>query len=69
MLKEFEEESINMNYQIIELDQLITDICKDFYLAAEKKNIKIAPLIPYLSINDVISLTPIYIFIFVIVYI
>ncbi len=54
MLKEFEEESINMNYQIIELDQLITDICKDFYLAAEKKNIKIAY---YIEPNDNYSIT------------
>ena len=41
VLKEFEDESITLNYQSLRLDELITVICKDFYRAAENKNIKI----------------------------
>ncbi|APH14886.1 his Kinase A domain protein [Clostridium sporogenes] len=41
MLKEFESESIKLNFQTIFLDELIADICSDFYVAAENKNIKL----------------------------
>jgi signal transduction histidine kinase len=41
VLKEFESESIKLNFEPICLDILITDICKDFYMAAENKNIKV----------------------------
>jgi signal transduction histidine kinase len=40
-LKQFEAESTKLNYEPIVLDELLSDICKDFYLAAEKKKIKI----------------------------
>ncbi|WHZ01709.1 HAMP domain-containing sensor histidine kinase [Neobacillus sp. YX16] len=38
LLKEFESESIKLNYEAIFLDQLISEICKDFYRAAENNN-------------------------------
>lgn len=38
LLKEFESESIKLNYETIFLDHLITEICRDFYRAAEIKN-------------------------------
>lgn len=41
VLKEFESESIKLYYEKIALDSFITDICKDFYMAAENKNVKI----------------------------
>jgi signal transduction histidine kinase len=41
LLKAFESESIKLNYEIIFLDQLISEICKDFFMAAENKNITI----------------------------
>ncbi|MGJ7920258.1 ATP-binding protein [Neobacillus sp. LXY-4] len=41
VLKEFESESIKLIYEKIRLDQFITDICKDFYMAAENKSIKL----------------------------
>lgn len=41
LLKEFESESTKLNYETIFLDQLISEICKDFYMAAESKNITI----------------------------
>jgi signal transduction histidine kinase len=41
VLKEFESESIKFNFETIFLDELIADICKDFYMAAENKNIKL----------------------------
>jgi signal transduction histidine kinase len=41
VLKEFEAESIKLNFETIFLDELITDICMDFYMAAENKNIKL----------------------------
>ncbi|MDF2789505.1 MAG: two component system histidine kinase [Neobacillus sp.] len=41
LLKEFESESTKLNYETIFLDQLISEICKDFYMAAENKNITI----------------------------
>jgi signal transduction histidine kinase len=40
-LKEFESESIKLTNEKIQLDQLITDICKDFCMAAENKKIKL----------------------------
>jgi signal transduction histidine kinase len=41
-LKEFESESIKFNFETIFLDKLIIDICKDFDIAAENKNIKLS---------------------------
>lgn len=41
ILKEFESQSIKLNYEPVLLDVLISDIYKDFYMAAENKNIKI----------------------------
>jgi Signal transduction histidine kinase len=41
VLKEFESESIKLNFETISLNELITDICKDFYVAAENKGIKL----------------------------
>lgn len=41
VLKEFEDESIKLNFEAVFLDELIADICKDFYVAAERKNIKL----------------------------
>ncbi|BDB00959.1 sensor histidine kinase [Clostridium botulinum] len=41
VLKEFESESIKLNFQTIFLDELIADICSDFYAIAENKNIKL----------------------------
>lgn len=40
-LKEFESESIKLDFESINLDELITGIYNDFYLAAEDKNIKL----------------------------
>lgn len=40
-LKEFETESIKLNFQRVYLDQLISDICEDFYMAAENKGIRL----------------------------
>ncbi|MDQ0975943.1 signal transduction histidine kinase [Neobacillus niacini] len=37
-LKEFESEGIKINYESIYLDHLISEICKDFYRAAQNKN-------------------------------
>lgn len=41
VLKEFESESSKLKYETVFLDELITDLRKDFYMAAESKNIKI----------------------------
>nr|WP_209013917.1 ATP-binding protein [Clostridium botulinum] len=41
VLKEFESESIKLNFEKIFLDELISDICSDFYAIAENKNIKL----------------------------
>ncbi|EPY2277110.1 sensor histidine kinase [Clostridium sporogenes] len=41
VLKEFESESIKLNFGKIFLDELIPDICNDFYAIAENKNIKL----------------------------
>jgi len=40
-LKEFETESIKLNFQRVYLDQLIGGICEDFYMAAENKGIRL----------------------------
>ncbi len=39
VLKDFESASSKLHYETIFLDELISDICNDFYLEAEKKNI------------------------------
>ncbi len=41
ILKEFESENIKLNLEALYLDELIEDICNDFKIAAESKNIKI----------------------------
>lgn len=41
VLKEFESESIKLNFETIFLDELIKDIYKDFHMAAENKEIKL----------------------------
>jgi signal transduction histidine kinase len=41
VLKEFESESIKLNYEPIKIDHLITDVCTDFNRSAENKGIKI----------------------------
>ena len=41
ILKEFESESIKLNCETIVLNELINEICKDFNIAAENKNIKL----------------------------
>ncbi|MEH7111888.1 HAMP domain-containing sensor histidine kinase [Neobacillus niacini] len=41
LLKEFESESIKLKYETIFLDELITEISRDFFRAAENKNINI----------------------------
>lgn len=40
-LKEFEAESIKLDFENVALDEILADICKDFRTAAEKKNIKL----------------------------
>lgn len=40
-LKEFEAESIKLNFEKVYLDELISDICEDFYMAAENNGIKL----------------------------
>lgn len=40
-LKEFESESIKLNFETIDLDRLIASIYKDFIAAAENKNIRL----------------------------
>ena len=56
ILKEFETDSIKLSHKEFSLDKLITDICKEFYMAAEKKNIEIEyslePNRDYLIIGD-----------------
>lgn len=39
LLKEFESESIKLNYESIDLDKLITEMRNDYFKAAENKNI------------------------------
>jgi signal transduction histidine kinase len=41
VLKQFESESIKLDFDEIFLDELIKDICKDFHIAAGSKNIKL----------------------------
>ncbi|MBO0962548.1 HAMP domain-containing histidine kinase [Neobacillus sp. MM2021_6] len=41
VLKHFEAESTKLTYETIYLDEFITEICKGFYLDAEKKNISL----------------------------
>lgn len=41
VLKEFEDESIKLNFEKILLDELIEGIYKDFYMVAENRNIKL----------------------------
>lgn len=41
LLKEFESESIKLNYEPIILDQFISEICRDFLMGAENKKINI----------------------------
>lgn len=41
VLKEFESESIKLNFETILLDELIEDICKGFYMDAENKGIEL----------------------------
>lgn len=41
ILKEFEVESMKLSFETIFLDELIKDVYKDFYMAAEEKDIKI----------------------------
>lgn len=40
VLKEFESESTKLDFETLLLDELISDICKDYHVAAENKNIK-----------------------------
>ncbi len=40
-LNEFESESIKLNFEPLLLDGLLRDLCKDFYIAADNKNIKV----------------------------
>jgi signal transduction histidine kinase len=41
LLKEFESESIKLKYETIHLDELITEMSKDFFIAPDCKNISI----------------------------
>jgi signal transduction histidine kinase len=40
-LRDFEEESIKLNFEVVPLDTLIIDVCKEFNSVAEAKKIKI----------------------------
>lgn len=65
VLKEFESESIKLNFETLFLDELIEDICKDFYMAAQNKNIKlnynIKPNADYRIIGDIDKLKQVFI--------
>ncbi|MEG0773838.1 ATP-binding protein [Clostridium sp.] len=39
-LRDFEEESIKLNFEVVSLDKLIIDVCKEFNSVAEAKKIK-----------------------------
>lgn len=39
--EEFESESIKLNFDTIFLDELVEDICRDFYVAAQSRNIEL----------------------------
>lgn len=41
ILKEFEVESMKLSFETVSLDELIRDVYKGFYMAAEEKNIKV----------------------------
>lgn len=41
VLREFESESVKLNFETLLLDELIQGICDDFYMAGKNKNIKI----------------------------
>ncbi|ERK31674.1 sensor histidine kinase [Clostridium intestinale] len=41
-LKEFESESIRYNFEIINLEELLDDICKDYYMISKRKNIQLS---------------------------
>lgn len=41
VLKEFESEGIKLNFEVLSLEELIKEIYMEFYMLAEKKNIKI----------------------------
>ncbi len=47
VLKEFESEGIKLNFETIFLDELVQDICKDFYMAAENKRIRLSCIIEH----------------------
>lgn len=40
-LKDFEEESIKLNFEVVPIDELLIDVCKEFYPVAEAKEIKL----------------------------
>lgn len=42
VLKEFESESIKLNFEKVLLDELILGICEDFYMTAKNKGIKLS---------------------------
>ena len=68
MLNEFETESTKLTYETIYLDEFIPEICKDFYLDAEKKNIsfyyRIQPNYKYLMTGDKNQLKQVFINLF-----
>ncbi|SHI03491.1 sensor histidine kinase [Clostridium intestinale] len=41
-LKEFESESIRYNFEIINLEELLDDLCKDYYMISKRKNIQLS---------------------------
>lgn len=51
-LKEFESESIRYNFEIINLEELLDDICKDYYMISKRKNIQLSYFVD--SKNDFI---------------
>lgn len=51
-LKEFESESIRYNFEIINLEELLDDICKDYYMISKRKNIQLSYFVE--SKNDFI---------------
>ncbi|MFZ7946856.1 sensor histidine kinase [Neobacillus sp. 19] len=68
MLKEFETESAKLSFETIYLDEFIPEICKDFNLDAEKKNINlkysIEPNHKYLITGDKDQLKQVFINLF-----
>ncbi|MFJ7725384.1 ATP-binding protein [Neobacillus sp. NPDC097160] len=67
-LKEFETESTKLSYESIYLDEFILEICKDFYMDAEKKHISldysIQPNRKYLMTGDKDQLKQVFINLF-----